>query len=453
MERVPGRPFTSRLSLHWSWRRITWQILPVAAIALGAFLLARGPGNGEGTTSPSARVDAQYEQRLAANIEFFETRVQETHDSLSYNRLVSLYLQRLRLHGDTSDVVRAELAATKSLEVAPKAYSSVISMALVRLAQHDFEEVLVLAHRAQELRPGEPDALAISGDANMALGRYDEAGADYSQFLDKAPGFSAFSRKATYEEALGNLAIAEQFWQAAIDSTRLDSPIDSAWARVQLGTLRAKNGDLKGAQSEFDMALKVFPGYTLADAGLAQVAAMRGDFDESLERFARVTVAYPSPIFVAEYAEVAQRAGKTTIAEQQAALMGAIGELFEANGIKNDLTLILFRADHGVVDDALVASARAAYEARPSLAAADTYAWTLYRAGRFDEAQKYADEALHLGTKEPLYLFHAGMIAKARGDNATARDHLEAALELNPNFHPLFAPEAKQALKDLGGAQ
>ncbi|MGE3075196.1 MAG: tetratricopeptide repeat protein [Dehalococcoidia bacterium] len=446
MERVPGQPLTSRLSLRWSWRRIIWQVLPVAAIALGAFLLARGAGGGEATTSPSARVDPQYEQRLAANIEFFETRVQETHDSLSYNRLVSLYLGRLRLHGDTSDVVRAELAATKSLEVAPNAYSSVISMALVRLAQHDFEEVLTLAQLAQELRPNEPDALAIAGDANMALGRYDQAGRNYAEYLDKAPGFSAFSRKATYEEAIGAVDVAEQFWQAAIDSTRLDSPIDSAWARVQLGTLRAKNGDLKGAQSEFDLALKVFPGYTLADAGLAEVAAMRGDFDESLERFARVTASYPSPIFVAEYAEVAERAGETTVADQQAALMGALGQLFEANGIKNDLTLILFQADHGPVDDALVASAKAAYEARPSLAAADTYAWVLYRAGGFDEAQAYANEALHLGTKEPLYLFHAGMIAKARGDSAAAREHLEAALELNPNFHPLHAPEAGQEL-------
>ncbi len=453
MERAPGRPNTSRFSFSWSWRRIIGQVLPIAAIALGAFLLARGPGNGEGTTSPSARVDPQEEQRLAANIDFFETRVQETHDSLSYNRLVTLYLSRLRLHGDTSDVVRAELAATKSLEAAPNAYSGIISMALVRLAQHDFDEVLSLAQRAHDLRPDDPAALAISGDANMALGRYAEAGDDYGNYLDKAAGFSAFSRKATYEEAVGNIAIAEQFWNAAIDSTRLESPIDSAWARVQLGTLLGKNGDLNGAQSEFDMALKVYPGYTLADAGLAQLAAMRGDFDQSLERFARVMAAYPSPIYVAEYAEVAQRAGKTAIAGQQAALMGALGQLFEANGIKNDLTLILFQLDHAPVDDALVTSAEAAYNARPSLAAADTYAWALYRAGRFDEAAKYAGEALRLGTKEPLYLFHAGMIAKARGDSTTARENLQAALDLNPNFHPLHAPEAGQTLKDLGGAR
>jgi Flp pilus assembly protein TadD len=120
--------------------------------------------------------------------------------------------------------------------------------------------------------------------------------------------------------------------------------------------------------------------------------------------------------------------------------------LFESNGIRNDLTLILFQLDHEPVDDALVASAGAAYGVRPSIAAADAYGWALYRAGRFEEAEKYAAEALHLGTKEPLYLFHAGMIAAARGDSATARQHLEAALELNPNFHPLHAEAARKQL-------
>ena len=124
MERAPGQPVTSRFLLSWSWQRFAWQILPVVAIVLGAFLLARDLADGGGTTPPSATVDSQYEERLAANIQFFESRVAQTRDSLSYNRLVSLYLERLRLTGDTADVARAELAAIESLKVGAGTYAA-----------------------------------------------------------------------------------------------------------------------------------------------------------------------------------------------------------------------------------------------------------------------------------------------------------------------------------------
>jgi tetratricopeptide (TPR) repeat protein len=175
---------------------------------------------------------------------------------------------------------------------------------------------------------------------------------------------------------------------------------------------------------------------------------MRGDTDEALALYAKVVAKLPSPEFIAPYAEVAKAAGETATFERQLALMGAIGQLFEANGIRNDLTLILFELDHGDAAAALP-KAEAAYRERPSLAASDTYGWALYRAGRFDEAQQYADEALSLGTKEPQYLYHAGMIAAARGDAVGARERLQAALALNAEFHPLFADGARAELKKV----
>jgi tetratricopeptide (TPR) repeat protein len=414
MESAPGLPASSRF-YQWSWQAAGWhftEALAVVAIALGAFLLARGLTGGGSNTPPLVVVDAHYHARLAENIEFFEARVFDTQDSLSYNRLVSLYLERLRLTGNAADIRRAELAAERSLELAPDAYASVVSSARVRLAQHDFEEVLALAARAEDLRPAEPDTLALRGDALMALGRYEEAGEQYRRLLELAPGFAAFTREAIFAETNGNVPLAAQFWNAAIESTREESPIDSAWARVQLGTLYAIDGRPADGERELRTALRVFPGYPLADAGLARVAFMRGDYTEALARYARVTAALPSPEFIAPYAEAALAAGDTATFERQKALLGAVGQLYEANGVRNDLTLILFELDHGDAAAALV-KAEAAYRERPSLAAADTYAWALYRAGRLEEAKRYSDEALRLGSKDPLYLSHARAIAEA----------------------------------------
>ena len=61
-------------------------------------------------------VPSTYLDDLQANIAFFEDRVKETKDHLSYDRLTGLYLQRLRETGDVADVKRAETSALASLD-------------------------------------------------------------------------------------------------------------------------------------------------------------------------------------------------------------------------------------------------------------------------------------------------------------------------------------------------
>jgi tetratricopeptide (TPR) repeat protein len=111
--------------------------------------------------------------------------------------------------------------------------------------------------------------------------------------------------------------------------------------------------------------------------------------------------------------------------------------------------LALFEADHGTNPAATVERARAAHARRPSIYAADALAWALFDAGQYDEAARYSDEALRLGTRDANLHYHAGMIAHARGDDAAARTHLETALSINPYFSPLRAPLARAALEKL----
>ncbi len=173
MERAPARPVAPRQQ-PLAWKAIGLY-LPLAAFALAAFLVF-GDWRGEGAPSPSpVQVDPGHAERLAANIAFFEGRVAETNDSLSYNRLTALYLQRLRETGDVSDVRRAETSATRSLEVAPGQYAGLVALAQVRIAQHEFTAAETAAREALALAPSRADAQAVLGDALMALGRYDAA--------------------------------------------------------------------------------------------------------------------------------------------------------------------------------------------------------------------------------------------------------------------------------------
>ena len=53
------------------------------------------------------------------------------------------------------------------------------------------------------------------------------------------------------------------------------------------------------------------------------------------------------------------------------------------------------------------------WRSRKSVRVADVYSWVLYRAGRYEEAREMMKQALRLGTRDPLFLRHAQVIAHA----------------------------------------
>ena len=95
------------------------------------------------------------------------------------------------------------------------------------------------------------------------------------------------------------------------------------------------------------------------------------------------------------------------------------------------------------------ASARKEYATRRDIYGADALAWTALKAGKLSEARSAMKEALRLGTKDAKLFFHAGMIANVSGDNAAARDFLNRALTINPQFDPLQTPIAQKVLLAL----
>jgi lipopolysaccharide biosynthesis regulator YciM len=72
--------------------------------------------------------------------------------------------------------------------------------------------------------------------------------------------------------------------------------------------------------------------------------------------------------------------------------------------------------------------------------------------GKDTEALTWSHKALATGMKNALFYFHLGVIEKSLGDKAAAVQDLTTALTINPQFSPLQAPVATQALQQLGSA-
>jgi tetratricopeptide (TPR) repeat protein len=204
------------------------------------------------------------------------------------------------------------------------------------------------------------------------------------------------------------------------------------------------------AEAAYREALDRLPGYVYARGGLARVVAARGDYHAAIQLYAEATESRPVPELVIQLGEVYRALGRDDDADRQDALLGAIQQLAEANGTNTDLEMALFEADRGVDLEGAVARAGLQWEQRRSVQAADVLAWTLYRSGRCREAASLSREALHLGTRDALMLFHAGRIAECAGDPEHAARLLQDALTINPHFSIRYAGEARADLQRLG---
>ena len=81
--------------------------------------------------------------------------------------------------------------------------------------------------------------------------------------------------------------------------------------------------------------------------------------------------------------------------------------------------------------------------------AQDTLAWASAMDGRWAQARAAAAKATRFDTQDPMVQYHAGIVALHFGDRGSATRRLRRALELNAQFHPVFAEDARHKLAAL----
>lgn len=372
-------------------------------------------------------------------------------DTNAYAQLGVLYLQRVRETADASLYLQAEEAFKQALKRDPNQLDALIGMGSLALARHEFKEAIPWGEKARAINPYRAPIYGVIGDAQVELGRYPEAVATIQKMVDTRPDIASYSRVSYLRELHGDV-------DGAIDAMRRASNAGAPgaegtlWTQVYLGHLFFNKGDLKTAEAIYTATLQQQPAYPYAMAGVAKVRAAQGRYDEAIALYQTIVERLPLPEFAIALGEVYDAAGKPDRARAQYDLVRAIQQLNANAAMNTDMEMALFEADHGDPAKALTL-ARAAYERRPSIHGADALAWAFYHKGDFGEAWKHAQKALKLGTRDAMLHFHAGMIANANGDPATARKHLQTALEINPYFSVRYAPQAKAALEKLGLVQ
>lgn len=397
--------------------------------------------------SQPTRAGATGSDALVARL---EARVSELPgDWVAWADLARARVELARTGGDAAQYELAEVAVERSLELRPDVnLPGLLARSTLAAARHDFTAALEASREAVAVSPGSAEAHGAAADALVELGRYDQAADALQLALDRRPGVANLARASYLFELRGETSHAVTTMQRAATLAR--SPGDRAFTSFHLGQLAFDRGALDEAAEHFEAARHADPSWVAPVAGLARVAAGRGDLDAAVVGYERVVEVLPLPEHVAGAIDVAMAAGDDDAVERYAELLAAQRRLAEAAGVNVDLEIALAEADLGLRPELAVAAAQAEWDRRQSVHVADALAWALHAAGRDAEALPYAREALRLGTRSAHFHFHLGVIEAAVGDDAAARASLERALAINPSFSPRWAPEAQRLLTELG---
>lgn len=340
-----------------------------------------------------------------------------------YNELALALTQRARETADPRFYQQADAAVTTSLALSPDNFEARKVRTWALLGQHRFAEALTLA---TTLNTQVPDDLMVYGlltDANIELGKYDEAEKSAQWMLDLRPGnIPALTRAAYLRELFGDIDGAIELMQQAFTRLPYQETEDRAWVLTQIGHLELVRGKPTVAEHALEQALELFPHYHYALGALADVRTAQTRHREAADLQQQRYTAAPHPENLYELAEAQARAGLTAKAAKTYAAFEA-GARAEMKGDDNaNRELIAYFAGAGKQPAEALTLAEQEIARRGDVYTREAYAWALFKNGRRADARREIAKVLAVGVQHPRVLERAAAIqGKAAAKTAAAR--------------------------------
>lgn len=410
-------------------------------LGVGRFIVA-GSSEPVTTTAPVAAATS-----LADRIRQLETAVAtDPEDLASLQGLTAAYVDRAAETGDAAFYGLAQQAIDRALQLRPDDPDTLLVQGVLQLSLHQFADALRTGERARDVRPDSASVLGVIVDAQVELGRYDRAEQTLQEMLDRKPALPALSRASYLRELSGDLDGAVTAMQQA-RTAGSSSPFAVASVTTLLADLLMQRGEVDAAAAAYDDALSAAPSFAAARVGAARVLAVRGDTAAAVAQMQQLTQEQPTVLGLLLLADLQRATGDAAGAADTAGVVRAVAALQGEQGQVVDLEMSLFEADAGDPARALELAQRTRAARPDNIFTTDAMGWALFRTGDVGAAAEHSADALRLGSVSPVLRWHAAEIAAARGDDATAREHLALVLGGAP-YAPGVDAVAVTALAD-----
>jgi tetratricopeptide (TPR) repeat protein len=381
-------------------------------------------------------------------IESLEAQVRtRPSDARGFVDLGGAYLTRFGETEDPSFYPKAQRAFETALDLDPDDASAVAGMAQLELSRHQFPRGLALAEQARRRNPSTAKTDGLITDGQVELGRYGAAARTLERYVGRRPELGSYARISYFRELYGDMRGAVRAMELAASAAG-ERSADSVYATTLLGKLHADLGDDATAERLFRQVLTLRPGYPDAMLGLAAIEAAKGHTVAALDLYREVQRRVAAPDHAILLGEAEEAAGHLAAARRAYAAARTAFDGLQAQGANTATERALFEAGHGDPARA-VALGRRAWLYTPSVRAADAYSWALSAAGDDRAALRFSHRAMRLGSRDPVFLFHAGIVALRAGEVERARTFLSRLVVQSPEFSPLYGPRAVRALGAL----
>lgn len=353
-------------------------------------------------------------------IALYSTMAGSRPDNQHYKVLLaSAYIQKTRETTDYSYLDRAVSILNEVLSGDGSNYEALRLSTETALERHLFALAAEHSLRLIQIDGADPWNWGTLGDAYVEMGDYEKAADAYQTMVSLRPDLASYNRAAHFRFLFGDVEAAVAIMEKAIKSGSA-MPENVAWCMVDLGNIYWKTGRPELARQQFLDALRVFPKYPSAYAGLGKTSAASGDIKGAIENYRRAQELVPLPDYASALIDLYDRTGNRAEADRQKELLETIDRLAVANGEKANRNLVFALADHDMKLDRALALAQGELEFRRDVYTYDALAWALYKNNRIQEAKDAMDKALKIGTPEPDFARHERAIAEAlKKDNVT----------------------------------
>jgi tetratricopeptide (TPR) repeat protein len=375
-------------------------------------------------------------------------------DNQSKLKLAEAYIEEARVTGDHGYYDQATMELLDDvLKAEPQNFEALCCKATVLLSQHHFADGLVVAQQAVAINPNSAFVYGLMCDANLELGKYQEAVQMADKMVSIRPDIRSYLRVSYLREIFGDYKGAIEAAKLAV-SAGYPGLEQTEFSRMILGHLYEYTGKLDSAAYQYRMALNERPDYAFAIAGLGRIEKEKGNYKQaidSLEKAKKQIIEYSFADELTDLYRLNNEEDKAKQSAQEVIDMLSPGsnadESSSAHGHYADKELAYAYLKVGDTENALK-HAKLEYDRRPdNIDVCEVMAWVNYKKNDFKEADKYINAALKTNSQNPALLCHAGLIKIKAGEQKKGQELIQRAMEINPFMGDIALKN--EALKNL----
>lgn len=326
-------------------------------------------------------------------------------DTESLLSLAELFMMEARISGEHGHYYPAALKlinnAMQSEMKDPHMYRAMLDKASVLLSLHQFAEAKVIGEKALQLNPHSADIYGVLVDANVELGKYQEAIAYADKMVSIRPDLRSYSRVSYLREIHGMIGESIGAMKMAV-AAGYPGMEQTEWARLTLGHLYERYGMQDSAMVQYAIALAERPNYPFAIAAMSDCYAAMG---QPVKADSLNDVAMGLIPEVSFYVSRAQRELEKGNNDKAGSMTKEIlGMLADDEDAGHQMNLEQARIQLGLLDnpDKALQYAMAEYSVRPdNIDVNKLLAEIYYAKSDFAKSNDHLQKALITGTKDP----------------------------------------------------